>query len=109
MPRDAKGNVFGHGSKMLNTKNGHQFTVVGFATIAHGRLPIDQMPKLFGRDYAYYRWVDVVNLNEKEDSKEAKDTTDHCAVDRAQVAAMDLPEGVTAMAADDGDKVIWGS
>lgn len=108
MPRDNKGNVFGHGSVMQDAK-GHQITVEGFATVRHGRIDIEKLTKAIGGHFTFYRWTDLHNVNANEKSLAGLDTTDHCAVDRAQVA--DGTPAVASRAAQDdgGDKVIWGT
>jgi hypothetical protein len=108
MPRDNKGNGFGHGS-IMQDKAGHTIRVVGFATVAKGGpINIEALKAVFGAQYKYYRWTELHNVNEKEASAAVVDTTDHCAVDRAQVA-LGTPVVAMAMSGDDGDKVIWGS
>lgn len=107
MPRDGKGNLFGHGS-VMEDRHGKRITVVGFATIAHGRIDLKKLPSVFGTQYEYFRWTDLTNVNPAEMSKSATDTTDHCEVDRQQVA--EGSEAVASKAADDtGDKVVWGT
>lgn len=103
MPRDNQGNVFGHGS-IMEDRTGFRFTVVGFATVSQGRIDLNALPKVFGKQYKYFRWTDVHNVNPSETSRAGLDTTDHCAVDRTQQA-----KGVLAASENDGDKVIWGS
>lgn len=101
MPRDSKGNGFGHGSTMQD-KQGNTLHVVGFATISKGRIDIAKAKAAFGDQYRYYRWTELHNVDPKEQSAAVSDTTDHCAVDRAQVLG--------AFGEDDGgDKIIWGT
>jgi hypothetical protein len=106
MPRDSKGNLFGHNS-VMQTKNGERIRVEGFATIAHGRIPMAELAKLFPR-FRFFRWTELSNVDEKEITAAAVETTDHCAVDRGQVR--DGSELTASLSeSESGDKVIWGS
>lgn len=105
MPRESKGKPFGIGSTLRRVSDGRTFVVAGYIV---SRTPIDLVAAAAlatGQD-VLARWHEVENVHPGVDPR-ARDV-DACLVDQRQ--ADEGAEAITAaVAADDGDKVVWGT
>lgn len=105
MPREATGKPFGIGSTLRRLSDGRTFIVAGYVV---SRTPIDlgAATALASGQDVVARWHEVENVHPGADPH-ARDV-DACIVDQRQ--ADEGAAAVTAAsAADDGDKVVWGT
>jgi hypothetical protein len=104
MPREVKGKPFGIGSTLKRVSDGQTFVVAGYIV---SRTPIDDAAaaQLAAGAAVIARWHEVENV-QPENDPHARDV-DACIVDQRQ--ADEGTDFVVASAADDGDKVVWGT